>query len=54
MLNENLGYHKKVELAIVQEKEDLEKLIQAKNIVQQEERGKKRGRQESMAFGTSG
>ena len=33
MLNEKLGYGKKVKLTIIQEKEDLEKLIQTDKIV---------------------
>ena len=32
----------------------MDKLIQTKKIVQKEERGKKRGREESMALGTNG
>ena len=33
MLNEKIGYSKKVKLTIIQEKEDLDKLIQINKIV---------------------
>ena len=48
MLNEKIGYGKKFKLTIIQEKEDLDKLIQTNKIFQKEERGKKREREESM------
>ena len=54
MLNKNLGYGKKINLTIMQEKEDLEKLIQTDKMVQKEERGKKREREESMTPSTNG
>ena len=53
MSNEKLGYGKKVKLTNIQEKEGLEKLIQTQKIVQKEERGKKRGREESTVPSTS-
>ena len=53
MLNEKLGYGKKVKLTIVQEKEDLDKLIQSEKIGQKEDKGKKRGREECVAPYTS-
>ena len=54
MLNEKLVYGKKVKLTLIQDKEDLDKLIQSNKIVQKEERGKKREREEPTPPSTSG
>ena len=40
MLNEKMGYGKKIKLSIVQEKEDLDKLIQFEKIVQMQHRSR--------------